>query len=144
MNAKEYLQQLRDLDLQINAKIEQKEHYMSLACRTTNHLTDEIFEKNRHYSKVEENVCKMVDIEREMDKEIDQLVDLRREVLATLNQIKDVRFKQILEYRYINYWSWEKMAEVLNYDLSWLHRLHKKALKEFDGVREENEGVMVG
>lgn len=148
MKAKNYLQKLQSLDLHINAKIEQKEHYMDLACRATSRLSAVNYGGTSHRSKVEDNVCKMIDIEREIDREIDRLVNLRRKVLQILENLEDERFRQILEYRYLNYWSWEKMAGELNYDLSWLHRLHKKALDAFEEElkKEEEAGgkVMVG
>ena len=38
----------------------------------------------------------------------------------------------VLKYRYINNLRFEEIAEIIGYDISWIFKLHKKGLIEFE------------
>lgn len=132
VTAKEYLRQLSRKDARINALIERQQRYRELAQRRTPIYRDTPGGGRRCASSVEEYVAKIVDLEREIDRRIDEYVDLTREIEAAIDKIGDDRCRDILRYRYINGWSWEKIARETHYDERWVRRLHGRALARIE------------
>ena len=131
MTAKEYLRQLQRRDARINALIERQQRYRELASRRT-----AVYRNapggggggTRRVSSVEEYAVKIVDLEREIDRRIDEYADLTREIEAAIARIPDGRYRDVLRFRYVNGWSWEKIAEEMRYDRRWVYRIHGRAL----------------
>lgn len=130
MTAKEYLRQLSRKDARIKALIERQQRYRELAERRTAVYRDTPGGGQRHVSPVEEYAVKIVDLEREIDRRIDEYADLTREIEAAIDRIDDDRYRDILRFRYVNGWSWERIAREMHYELRWLHYLHGRALRE--------------
>lgn len=140
MTAKEYLRQLQRRDARINALIERQQRYRELASRCTAVYRDTPGRSSapgrrsapgggtRRVSSVEEYAVKIVDLEREIDRRIDEYVDLTREIEAAIDRIPDGRYRDVLRFRYVNGWSWEKIAEEMRYDRRWVYRMHGRAL----------------
>ena len=61
----------------------------------------------------------------------DRLVDateLRRKIAQAVSSIPEQRLRLLLEYRYIDGWTWEEVATALTLDYRWTLRLHDRAL----------------
>ena len=130
MTAKEYLRQLSRKDARIKALLERQRRYRELAERRTAVYRDMPGGGQRHVSSVEEYATKIIDLEREIVRRIDEYADLTREVEAAIDRIGDDRYRDILRFRYVNGWGWEKIAEAMGYsDMKWLWCLHGRALK---------------
>lgn len=142
MTAKEYLKQLRNLDKWINAKLEQKERYMDMATRSTSRISAVQYGGTSKRSKVEDGMCRLIDLEKDIDREVDKLVDLRKEAMEMIDNIEDVRYRQVLEYRYCNGWSWEKIAKYMAYDEKYLHRLHGGALLKANSIMRKKSSAI--
>jgi len=84
---------------------------------------------------MENATIKMGDLHREIKADIERLLDLKKEILWTINKLNDVSQQLILEMKYINGKSWEDVARNLGFDHRWILRLHGKALKEIDEIR---------
>ncbi len=44
----------------------------------------------------------------------------------------DENSKMFLELRYVALMKWEDISVAAGYDLRWVYRIHKKAIKEFE------------
>ncbi|MTI71067.1 MAG: DUF1492 domain-containing protein [Firmicutes bacterium] len=132
MNAKEYLTQAFKLDERINCKIEQASSLRDLACKVTASINDDRISGTKQKSPMENAIVKLVDLEREIDKDIDELIDLKREIINIINLVKNQNYRLILELRYINGKTWDDIATKMQYDLRWIYRLHGRALREID------------
>ena len=120
MTAKEYMEQARYLDMQINSKIEQIRNLNELA--------------NRNTSRMEETVVKIIDLESEIDRDIDTLVNLKREIMRVVNRIEPAEYRTILEMRYLQFKKWEQIALLRSTDLRWVYRMHGRALNEVQKI----------
>ena len=118
MTAKEYLRQLSRKDARINALIERQQRYRELAQRRTAVYRDI------------PGGGKNLDLEREIARRIDEYVDLTREIDAGIDSVGDDRYRDVLRYRYINEWSWERIAQEMHFDVKWLYKMHGRALQE--------------
>jgi hypothetical protein len=143
MDAKTYLRQLTRMDKRIDALFERRNRYKDLATRRTTVYRDMPGGGRRCASSCEEYVCKIVDLERELDRRIDEYVDLTREIEGLIANVPDDRHRDILTWRYVNGWSWERIAEAMHYDRVWIWRLHGRALAEFEKTRNTKQHLDV-
>ena len=130
MTAKEYLRQLSRKDARIKALLERQRRYRELAERRTAVYRDMPGGGKKRVSPVEEYAVKIVDLEREIGRRIDEYVDLTREIEAVIDKVGDDRYRDILRFRYVNGWSWERIAREMHYDVKWLYKMHGRALQK--------------
>ena len=117
------------LDQRINSKLTQVENLRSLANKVTTVYSDEPHGQHDN-RRLEKTIAKIIDLENDIDKDIDKLVDLKKEITETINRVSEPRYRTILELRYLSFQTWEQIAVALSLDLSWVHRLHGRALKK--------------
>ena len=79
---------------------------------------------------MENVIVKIIDLENEINEDIDTLVDLKREIVGVIKRIDNPEYQTLLELRYLCFYSWEKVAVEMEYDLRYLHKLHRKALEQ--------------
>lgn len=82
-------------------------------------------------------ICKIVDLQEEINKDIDRLVDLKREIMGVIKAVPNVEYQTILEKRYLCFISWEQIAVDMNYSMQHIHRMHSSALKEIVVPKED-------
>lgn len=137
MTAKEYLSQARFLDDRINSKIQQISSLNELATKCTATISDMPHSPNSGGSTMADAVCKIVDLQEEINKDIDRLVDLKREIMGVIKAVPNVEYQTILEKRYLCFISWEQIAVDMNYSMQHIHRMHSSALKEIVVPKED-------
>jgi len=130
MTSKEYLSQAYRLDQQINSKIESLESLNALATKATAVLTGMPHSPNRGTSSFADTICKIIDLQEEINTDIDRYVDIKRNITECISRVSNTDYRLLLEKRYLQGEKWEEIAVDLGYDLRWVHRLHKKALLE--------------
>ena len=86
---------------------------------------------------------RLLELIDEVEAEKNALVDLRREIMAAIAGVADERYRELLEYRYVNGWTWQRVAEEMNYSKRQIYRLHEKAVEAIEGnpraqMREED------
>lgn len=134
MTAKEYLQQARFLDARINSKIQQISSLNELAMKCTATISDMPRNPNRGGSNMADAVCKIVDLQEEINLDIAKLVDLKREIMGVIKSVPNVEYQTLLEKRYLCFITWEQIAVDLNYSIQHTYRMHDAALKEIEVI----------
>lgn len=130
MTAKEYLSQARYLNERIDTKIQQVSQLKGLATKCTATITGMPGSPDHGKSRVEEIVCKIVDLEAEINGDIDRLVDIVKELRGVIMSVEPIEEQILLEKRYLCYESWEKIAVEMNFNIRHVFRLHRQALKK--------------
>jgi len=130
MTAKEYLSQALRLDQRIDAKIAQVASLNELATKCTATLTGMPRNPNRGGSTMADAVCKIVDLQNEINRDIDRLVDLKRELVAVIKAVEDTEYQTLLEKRYLCFQTWEQIAVDMGYNVRHLYRVHEEALEK--------------
>lgn len=130
MTAKEYLGQAYRIDQRINSKLEQVGCLRSLATKATTTFSDTPPSGTRNVQPMEAIIVKIVDLENEINGDIDTLVDLKREIVGVIKRIDNPEHQILLELRYLCFHPWEKVAVEMNYELRYIHKLHRKALEQ--------------
>jgi len=82
------------------------------------------------YSREQEVIAKIVDLEKEIDADIDRLLVARDGIKAVIEVVEDDRERLLLQYRYIDGLPWERVAVSLNYSWQHTHKLHSQALSK--------------
>jgi DNA-directed RNA polymerase specialized sigma subunit len=128
MTSKEYLGQAYRIDQRINSKLEQVYCLREMATKATYTFSDMPRNPNLNIDSMANIICKIVDLEREINADIDTLVDLKREIVGVIKAIKNPEYQTLLELRYLCFRSWEQIAVTMDYSLQHIFRLHDKAL----------------
>ena len=130
MTVKEYLGQAYRIDQRINSKLEQVGSLRALAAKATSTISDMPHSGSRDVQSMEGIIVKIIDLENEINADIDTLVDLKREIVGIIKAVDNPEYQTLLELRYLCFFSWEKVAVEMDYDLRYLHKLHRKALEK--------------
>ena len=97
MNAKEYLSQAFHIDQRINSKLEQVMKLRETSTKATATLSDMPRSDSPNVHRLEDTICKIIDLENEINHDIDRLVDLKREARDVIGQLSDPDQQLILE-----------------------------------------------
>lgn len=130
MTAKEYLSQAFHIDQRISSKLSQVMRLRVAATNCTATLTDMPRPDSPSRQQMADTICKIVDLEREINEDIDRLVDLKAEARRAINAVSDPDQQLILELRYLCYKPWNEIMTELGYSEPTVYRLHGEALKK--------------
>ena len=72
----------------------------------------------------------IVELQSKLAKHLDKQIQVRATIEASIDTIKDQRLRTIMKYRYINCYTWEKVAKEMDYTYQWVCSLHGKALNK--------------
>ena len=129
MNTKTYLSQARYLDMRIKSKLQQVDSLNELATTCTSVLTGMPRNPSGSTSRMADAVCKIVDLQAEINRDIDRLVDLKREMVRLIKAVDNTEYQTLLELRYLCFKRWEDVAAELGYDSRYVYKLHDQALE---------------
>jgi len=148
MTAKEFLRSVRVANDNANSAIRRLEMYREKATYGTGSKEAERISGTGQRSRVEENVCKMIDLERKLEIEhrlmddaniaTDIFVDRKRQAEEMIRQIPQESFREVLWRYYIDGLSWGQVADQMRVGRRWLFRLHGWALVEFSKIMKKH------
>lgn len=80
----------------------------------------------------------LVDLDLFIRQRVSQSIAIRLEITTAINELEDWRYRDILQYRYINGFTWEQIAYLIHYSYVQTTRLHGAALKAIESIIKEN------
>ena len=85
----------------------------------------------------------LTDETRAMEREITGLCARRREVRDVIRTVRPDLYRELLEYRYLCYLPWPRVAERMGYEERYIYKLHNKALEEVNlsGESPKDSGI---
>ena len=137
MTAKEYLKQLWWIDAEIDSKVRELDDLRSRAESCSSPKMSGMPKTEGGKDKISALIIKIVDLSTYIDMRTDKLIDLKARITKQICGLRDQRSRVILSCRYIRYEKWEQIEEELGYEKSYLQRLHRKALAEFERTYPE-------
>ena len=135
ISAKDYLSQAYRIDQRINSKLEQVQSLRNLAEKASATLCEVTNSGTRNFHRMEDVICKMIDLEDEINADLKALIDLKHEIVTIIKCVEAPDLQTLLELRYLCFNTWEEISVSLHLDIRWIHRLHNKALNEIDMIR---------
>jgi DNA-directed RNA polymerase specialized sigma subunit len=128
-NAVEYLSQARHTDVRINSKLEELTSLKALAEKVTATYQKDMVDGSRDVHKREEIICKIVDLQNEINADIDQLIDLKISMRKIIESLPDVEGRTVLDLRYFRYFRWEEVAAAMGYSVRGVQNYHDRAIQ---------------
>lgn len=138
MRAKDYLRQLQKLDKLIENKLAEKEQWKAMATSTTQQMSADRVQTSGNPQKMADAVCKIIEIEAEIDAFVDRLVDTKREVISTLERLNPTEY-DLLHKVYVQYFTFDDVAIKMNKSYSWVTTVHGRALKNVQRMLDERQ-----
>ena len=137
MDARTYLNQVKKLDLQIKNKLIEKQQWKDIALGITANMNGERVQSTGAKSKMADAVEKCVDMEKEIDALIDKLIDIKKEVIQTIEQLDSPTEYDILHLKYIQFLTFEEIAEYYGRDYTTITTAHGRALKNVQAILDK-------
>ena len=134
MDSKEFLKQVRKLDLKIKNKLIEQQQWRSIALGITANMDGERVQSSGAKSKMSDAIDKCVDMEAEIDRLVDELIDTKKKVIAVIEQLDSATEYDVLHRRYIQYQSLQDIADHYGYDYGWATTTHGRALKNVQDI----------
>lgn len=134
MTAKEYLQQMRKVDVIISQMFKEKEE---LQATLTNISSPNMSQERVQGGKLlgetgySQKIIRLVDLETEIDSRISNYSDLRHKIICQIHDLPDIRYINVLHKHYIENKKLKAIAVEMNYTYQYIKELHKCALQEF-------------
>lgn len=134
MTAKEYLRQLKVLDVKINQKlVEILALRASLTSISAVKTTEEMVQGGSASNDAGfvRTLAKIDEMEREVDSEIDRFVDAKHKIINQIHELTNPLHIEILYKKYVEFKSLELVSVEMNYTYQYIVEVHGYALKEF-------------
>lgn len=137
LTAKQYLDQLRVIDTKINQKMEELADLMTAATSTgaIDYSKDRV--QTSPQNAQENRICKYVDLDAEINREIDEFVDIKHRVTKEIQELNVDYYIKILFKVYVQYKTVKGAANEIGLSYQYVRNLHKKALKAFEELHTD-------
>lgn len=137
LTAKQYLDQLRIIDTKINQKTEELADLMTAATSTgaIDYSKDRV--QTSPQNAQENRICKYVDLDAEINREIDEFVDIKHRVTKEIQELNVDYYIKILFKVYVQYKTVKDAANEIGLSYQYVRDLHKKALKAFEELHTD-------
>lgn len=134
---KEYLNKMRYIDNEIDAKEEIKQQMRKRLTSVQATQYREIDVQGGIRKTNEDRIIEYIEYSEQINELIDELVNLKMTVVEEVENIDDGLYRTILTERYINNRKWNDIADLLDYEDSRpIFRAHNDALREFIKVNK--------
>lgn len=138
--AKDFLNQISRLDALINRLLNtvatERSRLTSIGCE----LKQDKVQTSGPKNSFEETICKIDELERTINARIDELVDLKNTTMKAIQSLPDFDQQNVLIARYIDGKKWLDIAFDLNFSISQVYKIHRKALISFS---EKNPNLLL-
>lgn len=133
MTAKEYLNQARHLDALINCRLREIDYWRDLSSSVAGMKFDGMPHSPNHPTEAPFVRCleKIDEIQKDVEDKVAYLVRLKEEINTAIDMLASRDEQLLLRYRYLDDFTWEEIARMLNVSLRTVHRIHGSALQNF-------------
>ena len=133
MTAKEYLNQARHLDALINSRLREIDYWRDLSSSISGMKFDGMPHSPNRPTEAPFVRCmeKIDEIQRNVEEKVAHLIRLRDEINTRIDMLESCEEQTLLRYRYIDGFTWEEIARMLNVSLRTVHRIQGSAVQNF-------------
>jgi hypothetical protein len=132
MNAKEYLSRYHETEIKINKLQQMVDEYIRLANSIPGINFDAIRVDGTKSLKApfEKWILRALNDESVITELKSKLPIIKGEIIAAIDELEDKELRKLLIYRYLDWSSWQEIADKMFVSISTLKRWHKEALLE--------------
>ena len=131
MQAKEFLNKIRYIDMMIDCKLEQINGLRDRLTSIGSPMGEKV-QSQLNPDKFTDPVSKIIELENEINEDIDHLVDLKSEARKVIERLDNDVEKLVLYKRYFENKTFEQISVELNYSWRRIHQFHGDALKKLE------------
>jgi hypothetical protein len=132
MTTKDYLRQLRLLDIRIKQRRLQLSELRERAVSIGSRSDGEKVQTSMSNDKLSENVGRVVDIENEINRMIVIFEEKKHNLIGEIQSLDDDRFVELLYKRYVEFKRFEQIACEMNHSFDYILKLHGQAIRAFE------------
>ncbi len=134
MNAKDFLEKIKEYDTLINNKLAELSQLRAVASNVTSALKPDVVQSSKEPDRAANAIVKIVDLEKEVSVKVDLFVDYRQKVIDILEQVPNRLQYTVLHKHYVQYKSFQEIALEEHYGYSWIVENHAKGLKSVQNI----------
>ncbi len=133
MTLREQLRNVRKGDLEVLAILDQIETIRGTLENISPVLSD-MPSAHGNTDKIPNGIARITDLQDKLNQKIDTICQEKQRVIDIIYKITDGNYRKLLFERYINYKSFEKIADEMSYSYPHICRLHGHALQQIDAL----------
>lgn len=132
MTTKQYLRQIERYQRMINNKLSEIYQLKSLATGISVATDGDRVQSSGTKDRMAGMVAKIVDLERETEVLVHKFTEKRQIIITQIDSMEDMNYYDVLFHRYIEYKTFEAIADNMNYSWRQVMRIHDDALVAFE------------
>ena len=136
--AQDYLRRLREIDGDIENMIAEAERWKMIALGTTTGSEGERVQSSGSHQRMADAVCKYVDIEADIKRQLVALTEKRKDILDTIKSLPYDK-RNVLHKRYVQDKSFDEISLMCDKSRSWVTSIHGRALQDVQNILDERK-----
>ena len=130
-------EELREMNNEIRAKVERIAELRASLTSMGSPLSEKV--QTSPTDRLSEIMCKIVILEKELDRMIDEYADLKAMVTGEIFSLENEDWQEILCSHYVEFLPWGKIAESRGMTVKAVLRKKDRALKRLRSIRNETK-----
>lgn len=134
MNVYEYLEQVKELDKKVEARLWERRQLLDMATRLGADYDGMPKGKGGYSDPVGEGAVKLAELAREIDRAVDLFVDTKEAVVAMLARLPRDEYEVLHRYyvRYKEHPTWDAVCEAMHYSYTSVWRIKCRAIAHLE------------
>ncbi len=132
MDLKEFFMQVRLSGLRLASLASRMEWLRGIGEKVSSSWSGVCVQGDPSFSKVEASAVALADMQQAATDSFNECKEMQQKALDMINSLKDERYRSVLDLRYISCNTWPCVAALMNYEETWVMKLHAEALKELE------------
>ena len=139
MGVKHQLKQIRLIDLEVKAKMEELDRLNNSFLKSPS--LKEINVQESKVSLKDDAYVKIINLNDYINEKVDKLIDLKYQLIQAIEQLDNSKERTIIWMKYISSKSWDDIAEELKISKTTLFILHDEAVKKIEKCTKKDDSV---
>lgn len=139
MGIKHQLKQIRLIDLEVKAKMEELDRLNNSFLKSPS--LKEINVQESKVSLKDDAYVKIINLNDYINEKVDKLIDLKYQLIQAIEQLDNSKERTIIWMKYISSKSWDDIAEELKISKTTLFILHDEAVKKIERCTKKDNSV---
>lgn len=139
MGIKHQLKQIRLIDLEVKAKMEELDRLNNSFLKSPS--LKEINVQESKVSLKDDAYVKIINLNDYINDKVDKLIDLKYQLIKAIEQLDDSKERTIIWMKYISSKGWDEIAEELKISKTTLFMLHDEAVKKIEKCTKKDDSV---
>ncbi len=139
MNVKQWLMRYQNADKKVESLLRDRQETYDRLVSITSQLDGDSVSGTKDPHKFDE----LAELDGYIRQEVSKAMKIKMEITTAINELEDWRYRDVLIYRYINNYIWERIADSMSYTRQHVTRLHGYALIAIKPIIEERCAFML-